>query len=49
VGTAGHFRIFASDGTTVKQGAVTATGHGSDMTVDNAVFAEGQAFTITSF
>lgn len=49
-GTAGHFRIYASDGTTCHaQGTVTATGGGGDMTVDNAVFAAGQAFTITAF
>ncbi|MCK9994487.1 MAG: hypothetical protein Dbin4_03007, partial [Alphaproteobacteria bacterium] len=49
-GTAAHFRLYASDGTTCHmQGTVTATGGGGDMTVDNAVFAAGQGFTITSF
>lgn len=49
-GTAGHFEIVASDGTTRKaQGSVTATGGGGDMTVDNVVFAASQQFTITSF
>lgn len=49
-GTAAHFRIYASDGTTAHaQGTVTATGGGGDMTVDNAVFAAAQAFTITGF
>jgi hypothetical protein len=49
-GTAGHFRIYASDGTTChEQGTVTATGGGGDMTVDNAVFAVGQQFTVTNF
>lgn len=49
-GTAAHFRLYASDGTTVHgQGTVTATGGGGDMTVDNTSFAAGQAFTITSF
>lgn len=49
-GTAGHFRIYASDGTTAHiQGTVTATGGGGDITVDNVVFASGQTFTITSF
>lgn len=49
-GTAAHFRIYASDGTTAHlQGTVTATGGGGDMTVDNAVFAAGQAFSITTF
>ena len=49
-GTAGYFRIYASDGTTVHiQGTVTATGGGGDMTVDNAVFATGQSFTVNTF
>ena len=49
-GTAAHFRIYASDGTTQHlQGTVTATGGGGDMTVDNAVFALAQAFSISSF
>lgn len=49
-GTAAHFRLYASDGTTCHaQGTVTATGGGGDMTVDNAVFAAAQAFTVTSF
>jgi hypothetical protein len=49
-GTAGHFRIYASDGTTAHvQGTITATGGGGDMTLDNTVFAAGQAFTITGF
>lgn len=49
-GTVGHFRLYATDGTTCHgQGTVTATGGGGDMTVDNVVFAAGQAFTITSF
>lgn len=49
-GTAGHFRLYASDGTTCHaQGTVTATGGGGDLTVDNVVFATGQAFTITGF
>ena len=49
-GTAAHFRLYASDGTTAHiQGTVTATGGGGDMTVDNVVFALAQAFTVTSF
>jgi hypothetical protein len=49
-GTAGHWRLYASDGTSCHaQGTVTATGGGGDMTVDNASFASGQAFTVTSF
>lgn len=49
-GTAGHFRIYASDGTTQHmQGTVTATGGGGDMTVDNTSFASGQSFTVNTF
>ena len=49
-GTAAHFRIYASDGTTAHiQGTVTATGGGGDMTIDNTSFASGQAFTVTGF
>lgn len=49
-GTAGHFRVYASDGTTCHiQGTVTATGGGGDMTVDNTSFASGQKFTVTTF
>lgn len=49
-GTAAHFRIYASDGTTCHlQGSVTATGGGGDMEVDNTSFAAGQAFSVTSF
>jgi hypothetical protein len=49
-GTAAHFRLYASDGTTCHaQGTVTATGGGGDMTVDNTSFATAQNFTITAF
>lgn len=49
-GTAAHFRIKDSGGSTCHlQGTVTATGGGGDMTVDNAVFAAGQSFTINTF
>jgi hypothetical protein len=49
-GTAGHWRLYASDGTTCHaQGTVTATGGGGDMEVDNTVFAVGQVFTVTTF
>lgn len=49
-GTAAHFRIYASDGTTQHiQGTVTITGGGGDMTVDNTSFATGQSFTVTAF
>lgn len=49
-GTAAHWRLYASDGTTVgAQGTVTATGGGGDMTVDNVSFAAAQSFTVTTF
>lgn len=49
-GTAAHFRLYASDGTTCHmQGTVTVTGGGGDLTVDNTSFASGQAFNVTSF
>lgn len=49
-GTAAHFRLYASDGTTCHmQGTVTATGGGGDMTVDSVSFTSGQSFTITTF
>src|SRR5687768_3403402 len=49
-GTAAHFRIYKSDGTTcVIQGTVTATGGGGDMELNNVVIASGQAVTITAF
>lgn len=49
-GTAGHFRIYASDGTTCHiQGTVTLTGGGGDMVVDNTSFAAGQNVVVTSF
>lgn len=49
-GTAGWFGLWDSGVTTRHmQGTVTATGGGGDMTVDNAVFAAGQLFSITTF
>jgi len=49
-GTAGYFTLFKSDGTTgCWQGDITTTGGGGAMTIDNIVFAAGQAFTITGF
>jgi hypothetical protein len=47
-GTAAHFRIYKSDGTTcVIQGSV---GQGSgDLSLDNTVIAVGQTVTITGF
>jgi len=49
-GTAGHWRIYASDGTTAHlQGNCTNTGGGGDMTLDNVVIAVNQAVTVTGF
>lgn len=49
-GTAGHFRIYDSGGTTCGiQGTVTATGGGGDLTLDNTSIATGQTVTITTF
>ena len=49
-GTAGHFEITASNGTTRHiQGSVTVTGGGGDMTLDNVSIASGQAVTISAF
>lgn len=49
-GTAAHFRIYASDGTTCgAQGTVTATGGGGDLEIQNTSVNAGQAITITSF
>jgi hypothetical protein len=49
-GTAGHFRVYASDGTTChKQGSVTITAGGGDMTVDDTTFVAGQPFQIVTF
>jgi hypothetical protein len=49
-GTAAHFRIYASDGTTCHmQGSVTATGAGGDLTLDNTSISSGQSVTISSF
>jgi hypothetical protein len=49
-GTAGHFRIKDSGGTTCHlQGSITATGGGGDMTLDNTSIASGQTITVTGF
>lgn len=49
-GTAGHFRIYASDGVTCHmQGTCTATGGGGDMELDNTNIAAGQQITVTTF
>jgi hypothetical protein len=47
-GTAAHFRLYASDGTTV--GAQGSVGVGTgDLQVDSVAFTAGQPFTITAF
>lgn len=49
-GTAGHYRLYASDGTTChSQGTITITAGGGDMTVDNTSFVAGQQFNITAW
>ena len=49
-GTAGHYRIYASNGTTChEQGTVTISGGGGDLTVDNPSIATGQTVNITGF
>lgn len=49
-GTAEHWRLYQSDGTTcVAQGTITITGGGGDMTLVNTNIATGQPITITSF
>jgi hypothetical protein len=48
-GTAGHYRIVDSAGTTChEQGTVTATGGGGDLTLDNTSIAVSQTVTISS-
>ncbi len=49
-GTAGHFRIKDSGGSTTHlQGTVTATGGGGDLTLDSAAITASQVVTITTF
>lgn len=49
-GTAGYYRLCATDGTTCAlQGTVTATGGGGDMTIDNTSIAVSQPVNVTSF
>jgi hypothetical protein len=49
-GTAAHFRVYDSAGTTCHiQGTVTATGGGGDMTLDNTSIATGQQVNVTAF
>lgn len=47
-GTAAHFRVYASDGTTAHiQGTVGTSG--TDMIVDSTSFTAGQTFNVTAF
>jgi hypothetical protein len=49
-GTAGHFRLYASNGTTCHmQGTVTATGNGGDLTLNSITITGGQTISITGF
>jgi hypothetical protein len=49
-GTAAHFRLYDSAGTTCHlQGTVTATGGGGDMEVTSTSFTAGQSFTVNTF
>jgi hypothetical protein len=49
-GTAAHFRLYKSDGTTcVMQGSVTATSGGGDIELQNTSIALTQQVTITGF
>ena len=49
-GTAAHFRLYASDGTTCHgQGTVTATGGGGDLTLDSVSVVSGNDIVITGF
>jgi hypothetical protein len=49
-GTLGHYRIYASDGTTCHmQGTITATGGGGDMTVDSTSVTSPQVVNVTAW
>lgn len=49
-GVAGHFRLYASDGTTCHaQGTVTLPGGGGDMTLDNTSVNAGQEIYVIAF
>lgn len=49
-GTAAHYRIYASDGTTChEQGSITLTAGGGDATIDNTSIVTGQTVQITAF
>jgi len=49
-GTAGYFRIYASDGTTCHiQGTITVAAGGGDMIIQNTSIASGQSITVSAF
>jgi hypothetical protein len=49
-GTAAHFRLYASDGTTCHmQGTVTVSGGGGDLTLDNIAITINGTVTITAW
>jgi len=49
-GTAAHYRIYDSAGTTCHlQGTVTATAGGGDMEIDSTSITSGQQVTVTSY
>jgi len=49
-GTAAHFRLYKSDGTTCQmQGTVTVTGGDGDLTLDSVSVTAAQVVTITGF
>lgn len=49
-GTPGHWRLYASDGTTCHlQGTVTLTGGGGDLTLDSMTVTAGQRVSVTSW
>jgi hypothetical protein len=49
-GTAGHWRIYESNGTTAHlQGNITATGGGGDMTMDEPAITAGQQISVSEF
>jgi hypothetical protein len=47
-GTAGWFRIVDSNGVTVVDGSVTATGGGGDLELDNTNIATGQQVSVSA-
>jgi hypothetical protein len=47
-GTAAHYRLYASDGTTCHQQGTVSTS-GADLNVDSVSFTAGQSFTVNTF